>query len=110
MCYTYLIRKGNGIIVMNHLTVSDSVESPQSIIIDLVTRVLENRLDIKPNKSFIHDVASYTLEKSHAEKYIAESMIINKTSIDLREDYRLVRIIELLAIVNRAIDVISVQK
>ena len=106
----YLIRKGNGSILMKPLTATDSKESPQQIIIDLIHRVLENRLDVTPNKNFIRDVAHYTLKKTQMERYIAESMIINQTSINLHEDYKLGRIIELLAIVNRAIDVISVQK
>ena len=95
---------------MRSLTATESTESPQKIIVDLIQRVLENRLDITPNKDFIRDVAHYTLEKSQVKRFIAESMIVNQTSIDLHEDYKLGRIIELLAIVNRAIDVISVRE
>ena len=94
---------------MKSLTAIESKESPQKIIIDLIQRVLENRLDITPNKDFIRDVAHYALEKIQVERFITESMIINKTSMNLHDDYKLGRIIELLAIVNRAIDVISVR-
>ena len=94
---------------MKSPTTIDSKQNPQKIIIDLIQHVLENRSDITPNKDFIHDVAHYTLEKTQVERFITESMIINQTSINLHEDYKLRRIIELLAIVNRAIDVISVQ-
>jgi hypothetical protein len=94
---------------MKSLTAIDSKESPQKIIVDLIQRVLENRLDITPNKDFIHDVAHYTLEKTQVERFITESIVINQTSLNLHEDYKLKRIIELLAVVNRAIDVVSVQ-
>ena len=79
----------------------------KTIIINIIKQVLENRFDIKPNKEFILDVADYTIERTQVTRLIAENMIIRKASPDVREDYRLGKIIELLAIVNRAIDIVS---
>jgi hypothetical protein len=79
------------------------------IIVDLIKRVLENRYDIQPNEEFILNVADYTIESTQLTKLMSENMILKNSSADIREDYRLRKIIELLAIVNRAIDVVSLR-
>ena len=79
------------------------------IIVDLIKRVLENRYDIQPNEEFILNVADYTIERTQLTKLISENMILKHSSADIREDYKLRKIIELLAIVNRAIDVVSLR-
>lgn len=79
------------------------------IIVDLIKRVLENRYDIQPNEKFILNVADYTIERTQFTKLISENMILKNSSADIREDYKLRKIIELLAIVNRAIDVVSLR-
>jgi hypothetical protein len=92
---------------MKHVNLMNLERGSKSIIIDLIKKVLENRYDIKPNEDFVHDVVDYTIEKTQVTRLITEHMILNKTVTDLHEDYRLGKIIELLAIVNRAIDVVS---
>lgn len=79
------------------------------IIVDLIKRVLENRYDIQPNEEFILNVADYTIERTQLTRLISENIILKNSSADIREDYRLRKIIELLAIVNRAIDVVSLR-
>jgi len=79
------------------------------IIVDLIKRVLENRYDIQPNEEFILNVADYTIERTQLTRLISENMILKNSSTDIREDYKLRKIIELLAIVNRAIDVVSLR-
>ena len=79
------------------------------IIVDLIKRVLENRYDIQPNEEFILNVADYTIERTQLTRLISENMILKNSSADIREDYKLRKIIELLAIVNRAIDVVSLR-
>jgi len=79
------------------------------IIVDLIKRVLENRYDIQPNEEFILDVADYTIERTQLTRLISENIIVKNSSTNIREDYRLRKIIELLAIVNRAIDVVSLR-
>jgi len=79
------------------------------IIVDLIKRVLENRYDIQPNEEFILNVADYTIESTQLTRLMSENVILKNSSADIREDYRLRKIIELLAIVNRAIDVVSLR-
>ncbi|MBN2324651.1 MAG: hypothetical protein JXQ30_13025 [Spirochaetes bacterium] len=79
----------------------------EPIIVDLVKRVLENRVDVVSNDGFVLDVAHYTIEKTKIARLIAESNILQKRTAEIREEYKLSRIIECLAIVNRAIDVVS---
>ncbi len=76
------------------------------IIVDLIRKVLENRYDIQPNEEFILNVADYTIERTQLTRLISENIIVKNSSTNIREDYRLRKIIELLAIVNRAIDVV----
>jgi len=84
-------------------------QGSKSIIIALTKRILENRYDIKPNEAFVHDVVDYTIERTQVTSLITENMILKEKLTNLHEDYELGRIIELLAIINRAIDVISLR-
>ena len=77
------------------------------IVVDLIRRVLENRLDVVSNEDFVFDVAHYAIEKTRIGRLISESNILQKTTAEIHEEYKLSMIIEFLAIVNRAIDVVS---
>jgi hypothetical protein len=81
----------------------------EPIIVDLIRRVLENRMDVVSNEGFVLDVAHYTIEKTRIVHLITESNILQKTTAEIHEEYKLSRIIECLAIVNRAIDVVSLR-
>ncbi len=77
------------------------------IVVDLIRRVLENRADVVSDEDFVFDVAHYTIEKTRIGQLISESNILHKRTAEIHEEYKLSRIIEFLAIVNRAIDVVS---
>jgi hypothetical protein len=77
------------------------------IIVDLIKRVLENRRDVVSNEDFVLDVAHYTIENTRIVRLIVENNILQKTTAEIHEEYKLSRIIEFLAIVNRAIEVVS---
>ena len=79
------------------------------IIVDLIKKVLENRYDINPDEKFIISVADYTIERTQLGRLISENTILKNSSAAIREEHKLRKIIELLAIVNRAIDVVSLR-
>ena len=95
---------------MKFLNITTLAKGSKIIIVDLIKRVLENRFDIQPSEEFILDVANYTIERTQLRKLVCETMVLKSSSSDIREDYRLRKIIELLAIVNRAIDVVSLRE
>ena len=84
----------------------DLEKSSGPIIVDLIRKVLENRLDVVSSEDFVLDVAHYTIEKTRIMRLISESNNLQQTN-DIHEEYKLGRIIEFLAIVNQAIDVVS---
>ena len=92
---------------MKFVNMQNIENGSEIIIVDLVRRVLENRVDVVSSEDFILDVAHYTIEKTRIVRLISESNILHKTTAEIHEEYKLGRIIESLAIVNRAIDVVS---
>ncbi len=100
----------NGTILMKSMVLMNPKKSSKSIIIELIKKVLENRSDIKPKKDFIHDVASYTLERVGVTNLISERTFPYDGSLDAKDNFQLVMIIELLAIINKTIDIIALKR
>ena len=92
---------------MKFVNLQDLENGSTPIVVDLVRRVLENRMDVVSSDDFVHDVAHYTIEKTRIVRLIKESNLIQKNAVEIHDEYKLSRIIEFLAIVNRAIDVVS---
>jgi competence protein ComFB len=80
----------------------------EDLVLETVKVVLKDRPDIKPTRSFVLDVAAYTLNRI-PPKYITsergltrELMLTNGNG----NGQRLVSVIELITLINRAIDIV----
>ena len=80
----------------------------EDLVLETVKVVLKDRPEVKPTRGFILDVAAFTLNRV-PPKYITsergltrELMLTNGNG-----NARLVNIIELIAIINRAIDIVA---
>jgi hypothetical protein len=81
----------------------------EDLVLDTLKIVLKDRTDIKQTKSFMLDVAAYTLNRIPS-KYITSERGFTRELIQSAvedEEERLVNIIELIALINRGIDVVS---
>ena len=81
----------------------------EDLVLDTVRIVLKDRGELKPTRSFILDVAAYTLNRI-PPKYIMSERgftreLIQSTSEPTGE--RLVDVIELIALINHAVEVVS---
>jgi hypothetical protein len=81
----------------------------EDLVLDTVKIVLKDRTEVKPTRAFVLDVAAYTLNRI-PPKYITSERgftreLIMTTSGDDGE--KLIDTIELIALINHAIDVVS---
>ena len=81
----------------------------EDLVLETVKVVLKDRPEVKPTRGFILDVAAFTLNRI-PPKYITsergltrELMLTNGNG----GSYRLLNIIELIAIINRGIDIVA---
>lgn len=82
----------------------------EDLVLDTVKIVLRDRPDIRATRSFILDVAAYALNRI-PPKYITSErgftrQVVRASGNGDGEDERLINIIELITLVNRAIDVV----
>jgi competence protein ComFB len=81
----------------------------EDLVLDTVKIVLKDRGELKPTRSFILDVAAYTLNRI-PPKYIMSERGFTRELIQLSsepEDERLIDVIELIALINHAVGVVS---
>ena len=83
----------------------------EDLVLETVKIVLKDRRDIHPTRSFILDVAAYVLNRI-PPKYITSDRgftreFLQQGNGDGDEGHRLVNMIELITIVNRAVDVVA---
>ena len=82
----------------------------EDFVLETVKIVLRDRKDIKPTRSFILDVAAYALNRI-PPKYITSERGFTRELIQAgngngEEGERLLNVIELITLVNRAVDVV----
>ncbi|HVO39276.1 MAG TPA: late competence development ComFB family protein [Spirochaetia bacterium] len=83
----------------------------EDLVLDTVKIVLRDRQDVRPTRSFILDVAAYALNRI-PPKYITSERGFTRQFVQVSgngdgEGERLINIIELITLVNRAIDVVA---
>jgi competence protein ComFB len=81
----------------------------EDLVLDTVKIVLQGRGELKPTRSFILDVAAYTLNRI-PPKYIMSERGFTRELIQLSsepENGRLIDVIELIALINHAVEVVS---
>ena len=83
----------------------------EDLVLDTVKIVLRDRKDMKPTRSFLLDVAAYALNRI-PPKYITSERGFTREFIQpegggVEDGERLFTIIELIALVNRAIEVVA---
>ena len=83
----------------------------EDLVLDTVKIVLRDRPDIRPTRSFILDVAAYALNRI-PPKYITSErgftrQVVRASGNGDGEEERLISIIELITLVNRAVDVVA---
>jgi competence protein ComFB len=83
----------------------------EDLVLETVKIVLKDRPDIQPSRSFILDVAAYALNRI-PPKYITSERGFTREFVQANngngeESGRLVSIIELITMVNRAVDVVA---
>lgn len=81
-------------------------------VIDIIEKVLENRNDIDLDKNFLYDLANYTLKSAFELDIIADSPPVspaNETNGKIN-DTQLTEIIKMLAIINKLIDILSLNR
>ncbi len=82
----------------------------EDFVLHILDIVLKDRTDIKARESFIHDAAAYALNRIPAKYIMSERGFTRLASdhwIDLENDSGLFNLVELLLLVNRAIDVVK---
>jgi hypothetical protein len=80
----------------------------EDLVLDTVKIVLKDRADLKPSRSFILDVAAYTLNRI-PPKYITSERGFTRELIQAsveKDGQGLIDVIELITLINRAIDVV----
>ncbi len=81
----------------------------EDLVLDTVKIVLKDREDLKPSRSFVLDVAAYTLNRI-PPKYITSERGFTRELIQTAADPDgdgLVDVIELIALINHAVEVVS---
>jgi hypothetical protein len=83
----------------------------EDLVLETVKIVLKDRADIKPTRSFILDVAAYTLNRV-PPKYITSERGFTREFVQAgngngEEGEKLVNIIELITLINRAVEVVA---
>ena len=81
----------------------------EDLVLDTVRIVLKDRPDVKANRAFVQDVAAYTLNRI-PPKYITSERGFTRQLIEAsidRDGEGLINVIELITLVNRAIDVVT---
>jgi len=83
----------------------------EDLVLETVKIVLKDRPDIQPSRSFLLDVAAYALNRI-PPKYITSERGFTREFVQANngngeESERLVSIIELITLVNRAVDVVA---
>ena len=83
----------------------------EDLVLETVKIVLKDRPDIQPSRSFLLDVAAYALNRI-PPKYITSERGFTREFVQAyngngEESQRLVSIIELITLVNRAVDVVA---
>ncbi len=83
----------------------------EDLVLDTVKIVLRDRPDVRPTRSFILDVAAYALNRI-PPKYITSErgftrQVVRASGNGDGEEERLISIIELITLVNRAVDVVA---
>ncbi len=83
----------------------------EDLVLETVKVVLKDRKDVKPSRSFILDVAAYTLNRIPpkyitSERGLTRELMMGNGNGNGGGD-RLVNIIELIAVINRAIEIVA---
>ncbi len=81
----------------------------EDLVLNTVKIVLKDRTDIKPSRSFVLDVAAYTLNRI-PPKYITSERGLTRELIQSAAGENgegLVNVIELITLINRAVDVVA---
>ncbi len=81
-------------------------------VIDIIERVLENRNDIDLNENFLYNLTNYTMKNASELDIIVDRPPIspaNKTN-DKINNTQLSEIIKMLAIINKPIDLLSLNR
>jgi len=81
-------------------------------VIDIIERVLENRNDIDLDENFLYNLANYTLKSASELDIIVDRPPIspaNETN-DKINNTQLSEIIKMLAIINKLIDLLSLNR
>jgi competence protein ComFB len=81
----------------------------EDLVLDTVKIVLKDRTDLKPTRSFILDIAAYTLNRIPpkyitSERGFTRELILSSSD---PKDEKLVDVIELIAVINHAVEVVS---
>ena len=85
----------------------------EDLVFDTVKLVMKDRKDVKPSRSFMLDVAAYALNRI-PPKYITSERGFTRELAGILEDTessdRLLNVIELITLVNRAIDIVATRR
>ena len=77
----------------------------EKLMYSLIKQVMRNRNDVSARNDFVYDVVFYTLHSPKLMHMIKEETISAETS-PFHEEVQLAHIIELLALINRTIDIL----
>ena len=83
----------------------------EDLVLETVRIVLKDRADIRPSRSFLLDVAAYALNRI-PPKYITSERgftreFVQATNGNGEDEEKLLNVIELITLVNRAVDVVA---
>lgn len=83
----------------------DQKENHDEIVTKLVRMVLKNRIDIKKQASgHIDDITSYILKNTPFMEILQNQQTLQPFPEEMKDDYPLLKIIQLLAIINRTVE------
>jgi hypothetical protein len=82
----------------------------EELVLNTINLVLEDRRDVKPDELLIHDVAAYTLNRIPPKYIMSErgfTRLASEYWLDDGSETGLTSLVELVLLINRAIDVVT---
>jgi competence protein ComFB len=82
----------------------------EELVLNTIDLVLQDRADVKPDELLIHDVAAYTLNRIPPKYIMSErgfTRLASEYWLDNGNESGLTSLVELVLLINRAIDVVT---
>jgi len=82
----------------------------EELVLNTIDLVLQDREDVKPDELLVHDIAAYTLNRIPPKYIMSErgfTRLASEYWVDDGNDTGLTSLVELVLLINRAIDVVT---